>query len=97
MMVLDKKEMKFEELNSVVGGNAVGPVNETGPLKETGPLGTGPLKETGPLGTGPLKETGPISNENSIIPGSLIPPGSLGPVEPELPPFGKTGPLGIRV
>jgi len=44
MMVLDKKEMKFEELNSVVGGNAVGPVNETGPL------GTGPLKETGPLG-----------------------------------------------
>lgn len=32
MMVLDKKEMKFEELNSVVGGNAVGPVNKTGPL-----------------------------------------------------------------
>ena len=25
MMVLDKKEIKLEELNSVVGGNAVGP------------------------------------------------------------------------
>jgi len=37
ILVLDKKEMKFEELNSVAGGNAVGPV------KETGPLGTGPI------------------------------------------------------
>ena len=43
MTMLDKKEMKFEVLNIVTGGNAVGPVNETGPL------GTGPLKETGPL------------------------------------------------
>ena len=31
MTMLDKKEMKFEELNSVTGGNAVGPVNETVP------------------------------------------------------------------
>ena len=31
MTMLDKKEMKFEELNSVTGGNTVGPVNETVP------------------------------------------------------------------
>ena len=59
MMVSDKKELKFEELNSVAGGNAVGP------FKETGPLGTGPLKEIGPLGTGPFnypyeQKTGPL-------------------------------------
>lgn len=64
MMVLDKKEMKFEELNSVAGGNAVGPV------KETGPLGTGPIaypyeQKTGPLMTPPNScdppfKTGPI-------------------------------------
>ena len=84
MMVLDKKEMKFEELNSVAGGNAVGPI------KETGPLGTGPLaypyeQKTGPLGTGPIaypyeQKTGPL----------MPPPNSCDP------PF-KTGPLGVRV
>ena len=52
MTMLDKKEMKFEELNSVTGGgNAVGPVNN----QNTGPLGTGPIsypykQNTGPLG-----------------------------------------------
>ena len=32
MMMLDKEELKFEEMSSVAGGNAVGPVKETGPL-----------------------------------------------------------------
>ena len=59
MTMMDKKELQFKELSSIVGGNAVGPVNETGPLntcdppKNTGPLGTGPIS-TGPLGPGPL-------------------------------------------
>ena len=50
MTMLDKKEMKFEELNSVTGGG-----NAVGPVKETGPLGTGPIAypyehKTGQLG-----------------------------------------------
>lgn len=52
MKMMDKKEQMFEEMSSIVGGNAVGPVKETGPLgyvdypykHETGPLqGPGPL------------------------------------------------------
>ena len=59
MMVLDKKEMKFEELNSVAGGNAVGPVKETGPLaypyeQKTGPLMPPPNSCDPPFKTGPL-------------------------------------------
>ena len=80
MTMLDKKEMKFEELNSVTGGNAVGPVNETVPhgiapndypyKQNTGPLGTGPIDYPYELKNGPL----------------MPPPNSCDP------PF-KTGPL----
>lgn len=49
MTMLDKKEMKFEVLNSITGGNALGPVNETGPLKETGPLNDPYELKHGPL------------------------------------------------
>ena len=64
MMVLDKKEMKFEELNSVAGGNAVGPV------KETGPLGTGPIDYPYKHKTGPLMPP----------PNSCDPPFKTGPI-----------------
>jgi hypothetical protein len=53
MTMLDKKEMKFEELNSVTGGNAVGPVNETVP-HGIGPNDYPYKQNTGPLGTGPI-------------------------------------------
>ncbi len=54
MTMQDKKELKFEDMSSVVGGNAVGPVKETGPLDTCDPPNeTGPLnwydKNTGPL------------------------------------------------
>ena len=64
MMMLDKKEMKFEELNSVAGGNAVGPV------KETGPLGTGPIAYPYEHKTGPLMPP----------PNSCDPPFKTGPI-----------------
>ena len=86
MTMLDKKEMKFEVLNSVIGGNAVGPVNETGPL-ETGPIDYPYAHNTGPLGTGPLKETGPLNDPYELKHGPLMPPPNTCD-----PPF-KTGPL----
>ena len=64
ILVLDKKEMKFEELNSVTGGNAVGPVNETGPL------GTGPIDYPYELKNGPLMPP----------PNSCDPPFKTGPL-----------------
>ncbi len=70
MTMLDKKEMNFEEMISVTGGNAVGPV------KETGPLGTGPLTETGPLSYPYKQNTGPLMPS----PDSCDPPFKTGPI-----------------
>ena len=62
MTMLDKEELKFEEMSSVAGGNAVGPVKETGPLGyETGPLNYPYELKTGPLMPGPSQETGPLA------------------------------------
>lgn len=62
MMMLDKEELKFEEMSSVAGGNAVGPVKETGPLGyETGPLNYPYELKTGPLMPGPSQKTGPLA------------------------------------
>lgn len=73
MTMLDKKELKVEEMNRVAGGSThvgTGPLQETGPLKCVGPLQeTGPLgyidypyeKKTGPLMPGPSKDIAPIN------------------------------------
>ena len=74
MTMLDKKEMKFEELNSVTGGNAVGPVNETGPLG-TGPIDYSYEQKTGPLHPYELKN-GPLMPP----PNSCDPPFKTGPL-----------------
>jgi hypothetical protein len=76
----NKKEIRFEELNIVLGGNAVGPVNETGPLnypykRNTGPLSYPYKQNTGPLNYPYKQNTGPISqNTGPIALGTCDPP-----------------------
>ncbi|SHL11831.1 hypothetical protein SAMN05216582_1511 [Selenomonas ruminantium] len=60
MTMQDKKELQCEEMSSVTGGNAVGPVNETGPLNETVPLNYPYELKNGPLMPGPVHETGSL-------------------------------------